>query len=172
MFSQSLYADIALGRYVRQASYYHRDPVELSYSISAGIAGVVAGPLLFVPLTSIVGRSSLVLWSCILTTACNIWGPLMTGPHDYIPFVISRLVAGLFGSIPGVLASGYILDMYFLHQRGKAFTALEVAYLSGFLVTPALGGFIADTKPWPYVFWWLVAVNGLSVILGKLMHPL
>ena len=129
---------------------------------------MVAGPLLFVPLTSLLGRSSLVFWSCVFTTACNIWGPAMTGPHDYISFVMSRLMAGLFGSIPGILASGYILDLYFLHQRGKAFAALEVAYLSGFLVTPALGGFIANSRPWPYVFWWLVAVNGLSAILGNL----
>lgn len=91
----------------------------------------------------------------------------MTGPHDYIPFVISRLMAGLFGSIPGVLASGAIMDMYFLHQRGKAFAALEVAYLSGFLATPALGGFIANSRPWPFVFWWLVAVNGFTAILGE-----
>ena len=61
-------------------------------------------------------------------------------------------MAGMFGSIPTVLASGYIINMYFLHQRGKAFTALEVTYLSGFLATPALGGFIVNSKPWPYVF--------------------
>ena len=91
----------------------------------------------------------------------------MTGSNDYIPFLISRLLAGIFGSIPAVLTSGYIMDMYFLHQRGKAFTALEVAYLSGFLVTPALGGFIADSRPWPFVFWWLVAVNGFALVLGK-----
>ncbi len=92
----------------------------------------------------------------------------MTGPNDYIPFVISRLMAGLFGSIPIVLASGYVIDMYFLHQRGKAFTVLEVSLLSGFLVTPALGGFIADSRPWPYVFWWLAAVNGFAALLGGL----
>lgn len=58
--------------------------------------------------------------------------------------------------------------MYFLHQRGKAFTVLEVSLLSGFLVTPALGGFIADSRPWPYVFWWLAAVNGFAALLGGL----
>ena len=155
-----------LCRYIRQASYYHRDPVELSYSISAGIAGVVAGPLLFVPLTSVFGRCSLVFWSLVCTLACNIWGPLMTGPNDYIPFVISRIMAGLFGSMPIVLASGYIIDLYFLHQRGKAFAVLEVSLQSGFLVTPALGGFIADSRPWPYCFWWLAAVNGFVALLG------
>lgn len=157
-------------RYLKQADYYHRSPIELSYSISAGIAGVAAGPLLLVPLSSIFGRSALTFWSLVVTLACNVWGPLMTGRNDYVPFVLSRLCAGMFGTIPIVLASSYIMDMYFLHQRGKAFAALEVAYLSGFLVTPALGGFIADSKPWPYVFWWLVPLNGFCVLLGKFLN--
>ncbi|MCJ1260092.1 hypothetical protein MMC24_007932 [Lignoscripta atroalba] len=152
--------------YVRQASYYHKSPAELSHSISAGIAGLVGGPLLFVPLASVIGRSSLVFWCQVVSLVSNIWGPLMTGPNDYIPFVMSRLMAGLFGIIPAILASGYIMDLYFLHQRGKAFTALEVCLLAGAVVAPVFGGFIANSKPWPYVYWWLVAVIGVSVILS------
>ena len=88
----------------------------------------------------------------------------MTDENDYIPFVISRLVAGLFGSIAGILAPRYIMDLYFLHQRGKAFAALEASLYAGLLVTPVLGGFIANSKPWPFVFWWLVAITGTSTI--------
>ena len=153
--------------YITQTSYYKKSPVELSYSVSAGIAGLIAGPLLFAPLASVIGCSSLIFWSTLGTLACNIWGPLMTASNDYIPFVLSRLVAGLFGSIPGILASRYIMNMYFLHQRGKAFAALEVALFAGLLVAPVLGGFIADSRPWPYVFWWLVAVTGVSAITSK-----
>lgn len=91
----------------------------------------------------------------------------MTGPDDYIPFVMSRMTAGFFGSIPTVLAAGYIMDMYFLHQRGRAFTLVEVSWLAGVLGTPSLGGFIVHSKPWPYVFWWLVALNGFTIILGE-----
>ena len=90
----------------------------------------------------------------------------MTGENDYIPFVMSRLLAGLFGSVPAIMSSGYIMDLYFLHQRGKAFTVLEVCVLAGAVAAPVFGGFIANSKPWPFVFWWLVAVIGLSVVLG------
>ena len=91
----------------------------------------------------------------------------MTGPDDYIPFVMSRMLAGLFGSVPPVLAAGLIMDLYFLHQRGKAFTVLEVSLLAGAVAAPVFGGFIADSKPWPNVFWWLVAVIAVSIPLGK-----
>ena len=91
----------------------------------------------------------------------------MTGPDDYIPFIISRLMAGLSGALPVVLAAGYIMDMYFLHQRGKAFAVLEVSLLSGVIVMPGIGGFIVDSRPWPDVFWLVAAINGLTVLLGK-----
>lgn len=152
--------------YIRQASYYHKSPVELSYSIAAGVAGQMGGPLLFIPLSSIIGRSSLIFWSLFGSLASNIWAPLMTGPNDYIPFVMSRMLAGLFGSIPPILAAGVIMDLYFLHQRGKAFTVLEVCLLAGAVAAPVFGGFIADTKPWPDVFWWLVALIAVSIPLG------
>ena len=153
-------------RYVRQASYYHKYTVELSYSIAAGVAGQMGGPLLFIPISSIVGRSSLIFWSLFGSLASNIWAPLMTGPNHYIPFVMSRMLAGLFGSIPPILANGFIMDLYFLHQRGKAFTVLEVALLASAVAAPVFGGFIADTKPWPNVFWWLVALTTISIPLG------
>ena len=90
----------------------------------------------------------------------------MTGPNDYIPFVMSRMMSGLFGSIPPILATGFIMDLYFLHQRGKAFTVLEVSLIGGATAAPVFGGFIADTKPWPDVFWWLVALIAVSIPLG------
>ena len=90
----------------------------------------------------------------------------MTGSNDYIAFVMSRMLAGLFGSISPILATGFIMDLYFLHQRGKAFTVLEVSLLAGALTAPVFGGFIADTKPWPNVFWWLVALIAVSIPLG------
>lgn len=157
---------------VRQASYYHRSPVELSYSISAAVAGHMFGPLLFIPISFIIGRSSFIFWSLLGSLASNIWAPLMTGPDDYMAFLISRILSGLFGSIPPILATSFIMDLYFLHQRGKAFTVLEVVLLSGATVSPVFGGFIAETKPWRDVFWWLVALIAISIPLGMAGIPL
>ncbi|KAM0804772.1 putative polyamine transporter [Usnea florida] len=151
--------------YVRQASYYHKSPVELSYSIAAGVAGQMGGPLLLIPLSSVIGRSSLIFWSLFGLLASNIWAPLMTGPNDYIPFVISRLLAGICGSVPPILAAGLIMDIYFLHQRGRAFTVLEVSLHAGSIAAPVFGGFIANAKPWRDVYWWLLGIIAVSIPL-------
>ena len=91
----------------------------------------------------------------------------MTGPDNYNLFIISRLMAGLSGALPVVLAAGYIMDMYFLHRRGKAFAVLEVSLLSGVIVMPGISGFIVDSRPWPDVFWLVAAIKGLTVLLGQ-----
>ena len=126
----------------------------------------MGGPLILTPLSSIIGRSSLIFWSLIGLLGSNIWATLMTGPSDYIPFVMSRLLAGICGSVPPILATGLIMDIYFLHQRGRAFTVLEVSLHAGSIAAPVFGGFIANAKPWRDVYWWLLAVIAVSIPLG------
>ena len=105
--------------YVIIASTYHKTPTELSYSISAAVAGLLAGPLILLPLAHVIGRTSLIFWSLLGAIATQVWAARMTGSNDYISFVLSRLFGGIFGSVATILGSGYIMDMFFLHQRGK-----------------------------------------------------
>lgn len=77
----------------------------------------------------------------------------MTGVNDYIPFTISRLFTGLFGGIPAILGSGYIIDTFFLHQRGKAFAVFEILIIFAVVGGGTLGGFIAHNNNWDLAFW-------------------
>lgn len=99
------------------------------------------------------------------TLACGIWSACMTGSDDYVIFVISRWLGGTFGSVASTIGAGIVLDMFFLHQRGKAFACYTLCTLFGTQVGPAVGGFIVKSAPWPVVFWWTVGVEGLVVIL-------
>lgn len=150
--------------FVYQIPAYHSTQAALLNSVAAGLAGWVAGPFLFIPFVAVIGRSSVVLWSLVVIFACQIWAATMTGPNDYVPFTISRLICGLFGGIPAILGSGYIMDMFFLHQRGKAFAIFEVLIIFAVVGGGTLGGFIAETKPWNYVFWWTLGPVGGAIV--------
>jgi hypothetical protein len=63
----------------------------------------------------------------------------MTHSDDYIPYIISRLFAGFFGAVPTVLGPRIVTDLFFLHQRGRAFTALHMAFLAGRQSHPQCG---------------------------------
>lgn len=89
----------------------------------------------------------------------------MTDPSDYVLFVISRWLGGTFGSCCIVLGAGIILDIFFLHQRGKAFTCYTVFTSFGSTVAGTLSGFIVTSSPWPVQFWWTVGLEAVLALL-------
>ena len=92
----------------------------------------------------------------------------MTNSDDYVLFIISRLLSGIFGSVPSAVGGGIILDIFFLHDRGKAFICFEVSILLGATVGPTLSGFISNSQSWTLCFWWtvpLLAVSTIAVLL-------
>ncbi|CAD6565560.1 MAG: hypothetical protein ASARMPRED_007328 [Alectoria sarmentosa] len=86
-----------------QAKVYNKTTLELSYSSSAAYAGIAGGPLILSPLVYIVGRPSVIFWSLLGSLACAVWSACLTKSTDYIPFVMSRLLSGIFGSLPANL---------------------------------------------------------------------
>ena len=70
--------------------------------VSAAIAGEAVGPILWSPLSQICGRSSVILGSLLGVLVFNIWGALMTRQEQFIPFILSRMFAGLCGAVPTV----------------------------------------------------------------------
>ena len=150
--------------FVLQIPAYHKTQKDLLNSVAAALAGWVAGPFIILPLTAFIGRSSVVLYSLVGVFICQIWAGEMTGQNDFIPFTVSRLFAGLFGPIPAILGSGYIIDMFCLHQRGKAFAIFEVLIIFAVVGGGTLGGFIAQSRPWDYVFWWTLGPVGAAII--------
>lgn len=131
---------------------------------SAALAGMAAGPFFFAPISYRLGRSSVIFWCALFTLACQIWGAVMTNPDDYIPYIMSRLFSGFFGAVPTVLGPRIVTDLFFLHQRGRAFTALHMAFLFGTIAGPTFSGFISAGAYFPVEFWWTVGLLGFTII--------
>ncbi|CAG8901689.1 unnamed protein product [Penicillium egyptiacum] len=147
-----------------QEKLYNKTKLEESYANSAALAGMAAGPFFFAPISHMLGRSSVIFWCVLFTLVCQIWGAVMTDPGDYIPYVISRLFAGFFGAVPTVLGPRIVTDLFFLHQRGRAFTALHMAFLFGTIAGPTFSGFVSAHSFFPVEFWWTVGLLGFSLI--------
>lgn len=150
--------------FVYQIPAYHKTQKDLLNSVAAGLAGWVAGPFFVVPLVAVVGRGSVVLWSLVAVFACQIWASKMTGQNDYILFTLSRLFCGFFGGVPAILGSGYIVDLFYLHQRGKAFAIFEILIILAVVGGGTLSGFVAERQPWNYVFWWTLGPVGAAIV--------
>jgi MFS family permease len=99
--------------------------------VSVGTAGVAVGPLLWLPVTAKIGRVAALFWGTVLAILCNIWSATMTREDQYNSFVTSRMFATIFSSVGTIVGSSFILEMFYLHQRGRAFAAYGIIMLSG-----------------------------------------
>ena len=127
--------------FTEQEPTYNITTPQMLNSVAAGLAGWVAGPFFIIPLVGVIGRSAVIFYSLLGIFACQLCGALMTDPNDFVPFAISRLMAGFFGAVPAILGSGYVVDLYFLHQRGAAFAIFEALIIFAVVGGGTLGGF-------------------------------
>ncbi|KAJ5179861.1 Major facilitator superfamily domain general substrate transporter [Penicillium capsulatum] len=148
----------------QQEKLYHKTKIEESYANSAALAGMAAGPFFFAPISHLLGRVSVIFWCVLFTLVCQAWGAVMTHPNDYVAFIISRLFAGFFGAVPTTLGPRIVTDLFFLHQRGRAFMALHMAFLFGTIAGPTFSGFVSANSYFPVEFWWTVGLLGFAVV--------
>ena len=126
---------------------------------------MVVGPFALLPLSHTIGRTSTIFWSTLLVLICNVWAACMTKPSQYTPYLISRFFAGFGAPVPSALGPRILLDLFFIHERGRAFSVLTLSYLLGTLAVPTVGCFVASQTDWPIMFWWTIPFLGLALIL-------
>ncbi|KAK4448432.1 MFS general substrate transporter [Podospora aff. communis PSN243] len=149
----------------QQAVLYDKTPVQITYFNSAASAGLATGGYLWWPLSNKFGRSSVIFWTLVGQLAAQVWAPLMTKPDQYGPYLASRYFSAFFGVTVSVLGPRYLVDMFFLHQRGRAFTILHLALNFGASAGPTFAGFVAAHAYLPVEYWWSVGLTGFTIIV-------
>lgn len=89
----------------------------------------------------------------------------MTHEDQYVPYLLSRFFAGFFGVVVSVLGPAYLVDMFFLHHRGRAFTVLHLALNFGASAGPTFSGFVAMRSYWTVEYWWQVGVTAITLVV-------
>ncbi|KAK7733034.1 hypothetical protein SLS53_008363 [Cytospora paraplurivora] len=103
---------------------------------------------------------------CLLgTLATQIWSCYMRAPDQYDAFMASKFFAGFFGNTVSVLAPLYLVELFFLHQRGRAFNILGIAMNLGASAGPTFSGFITVHLPWYNEYWWTIGISCASIVL-------
>ena len=89
----------------------------------------------------------------------------MTRKDQYGAFVAASVFRGMFGATPAIAGTRLLIDLFYLHERGKAFAFYMLMFLLGILAGPTFSGFIVQHADWPVEFWWCVAAQGFMAIL-------
>ena len=131
--------------------------------VSIFVLGFAVGPLAIAPLSEWYGRQPVYLISMFFFNLCTLSCALSTNLGMLLAF---RFLAGCAGSTPVTIGGATIGDMFPKEKRGGAMAVWGMGAQLGPMLGPIIGGFLAQTKGWRWVFWLQLIVSGAVLLLG------
>src|SRR5215471_2790355 len=130
----------------------------VTLGVSLFVLGFAVGPLLWAPLSELLGRQIIFIGTYCALTAFNAG---TAGSQDIQTLVVLRFFAGSFGSSPLTNAGGIIADMFSASHRGLAMGIFALAPFLGPVLGPMIGGFLGMTQGWRWVEGFLTVFSGV-----------
>ena len=135
------------------------------------IASFALGQFLFSPLagdlSDKLGRKKLIIVGLVIFSASQLWFGLAT--YEWMLYA-ARFISGIGGAflIPATMA--FVADITTLEERGKGMGFLGASMSLGFMIGPALGGFLASVSlSFPFYMASLAAL--ISGIISLIILP-
>lgn len=135
------------------------------------IASFALGQFLFSPLagdlSDSVGRKKLIIIGLVIFSASQLWFGMAT--HEWMLYA-ARFISGIGGAflIPATMA--FVADITSFEDRGKGMGLLGASMSLGFMIGPAIGGFLAKVSlTFPFYMAALAAI--LSAVVSFIILP-
>ncbi len=135
----------------------------LVYMACYGIGQIIAGPL-----TDSSGRRMPILLSTIVFVIASV-GIALSPPLWAV--IVLRGVQGIFVACSAVGARAIVADCYDGHERSKASNWMTIAWATGPILSPALGGYLQVWFGWTASFWFLAGWGVVVVLVAWLLLP-
>ncbi|PFH50454.1 hypothetical protein AMATHDRAFT_60994 [Amanita thiersii Skay4041] len=69
------------------------------------------------------------------------------------------------------LGAGTVVDLFYMHQRGKAMGIFTLMLTNGAHLAPIVGGYVARDRGWRWCFWVASMLNGITFLLCLVLLP-
>ncbi|KAI9256884.1 major facilitator superfamily domain-containing protein [Sporodiniella umbellata] len=141
--------------------------------VSLMVFGFMIGPLLWSPVSEILGRKPVYIVALGLYTIFNI--PCAVA-KNIETVLVARFFSGFFASVSLTLAGGSISDLFPTETRGFAVAYFAAAPYAGPVLGPIVGGWISvGTHNWRWIYWVNMIFAGVTWVLACLLpetyHP-
>ncbi|KAK0105301.1 hypothetical protein ONS95_004316 [Cadophora gregata] len=134
-----------------------------TFVVSIFVLGFAVGSLILPPLSELYGRTVVYHVTNILLLTFTIMCALSQNPGTLL---VARFLSGFVGVATITIGSGTIADIMPRQKRGKAVSIWSVGTILGPMVGPVIGGYVAQTLGWRWVFWSISIVIGAVTILA------
>jgi len=157
----SISIDMYLPAFPVMAAYFQVPIVRIETTVTIFLFGMSFGQLIIGPLSDIWGRKIPLRIGMAIYVISSICCMLT---HSYFLFLFLRFIQGLAGSSCQVISRALVSDLYTGRQAAYIFTLLQILMGISPIVAPTIGGLLAETDTWKYLFLIMAAVSGFGLI--------
>ncbi|KAH6682533.1 major facilitator superfamily domain-containing protein [Halenospora varia] len=147
---------------------FHRSEEVVLISISIFVVGFGLGPMVFAPLSEVLGRR--IIYATTLLVAVIFIIPCALAPNIQT-LLVCRAIDGIAFSAPMTLVGGTLADLWKTEERGVAMAAFSAAPFIGPAIGPLIGGFLSDTAGWRWLYWIQLIFAGVVYVLITFTVP-
>ncbi|KUJ10716.1 MFS general substrate transporter [Mollisia scopiformis] len=137
-------------------------------TITLFVVGFGVGPMVFAPLSEVLGRrliyGSTLLLAVIFIIPCAVSKNIGT-------LLVCRAIDGIAFSAPMTLVGGTLADLWRTEERGVPMAAFSAAPFIGPAIGPLVGGFLSDAAGWRWLYWIQLILAGIVWFLITFTVP-
>ena len=137
-------------------------------TVTVFVVGFGVGPMVFAPLSEILGRRIIYATTLLLGVIFII--PCAVAPNK-ATLIICRTIDGIAFSAPMTIVGGTLADLWNPEERGVPMAAFSAAPFLGPAIGPLAGGFLSDQKGWRWLYWLQLILTGTFYILITFTVP-
>ncbi|KIM85604.1 hypothetical protein PILCRDRAFT_65721 [Piloderma croceum F 1598] len=154
--------------YVTLAASFHITPQQASYTTTIAIAFAGIGPFLWVPLANVYGRRPIYLFGTLVSIAAVAGAG---AAQSYGTLLVARACHGFFSCTAMALGAATAVDLFCLHERGRALGVFTVLVTNGAHLASIPGGYLALFVGWRWDFRLPAILLGVMFIIMLVAMP-
>ncbi|KAJ5303882.1 NADP transhydrogenase beta subunit [Penicillium atrosanguineum] len=136
--------------------------------VSVFVIGFGVGPMVFAPLSEIIGRRPVyavtLFIAVIFVIPCAVSKNIGT-------LIVCRAIDGIAFSAPMTLVGGTLADMWKNEERGVPMAAFSAAPFLGPAIGPLAGGYLFDAAGWRWLYWLQLILSFVAWVLITFTVP-
>ncbi|KAK2597925.1 hypothetical protein N8I77_012677 [Diaporthe amygdali] len=150
------------------ADYFSVSPGKINLTITSYMAVATVAPMLIGDAADILGRRPIYVFVLGMYVAANI---AIASSKSYASLLGLRVLQALAISGTFSVAYGVITDIASPAERGSFVSAVSFAITIAPSIGPVLGGGIAYSAGWTWIFWFLAVASGVCLVLMIFLLP-
>jgi len=149
------------------AQFHIASETEVALTLSIFLLSFAISPLFYAPLSEMFGRAWVLHINNMLFVVFNIGCAFAPSTKFLIGF---RFLCGWAGGAPIAVGGGVVGDVFAAEDRAVAMAIYTLGPVMAPAIGPAIGGFMAETVGWRYLFVLVAGLAAIGSVLGILLY--